>query len=144
MLHSVLFCITAALIVAVAAPVVAGAQAQPVKVTYTVPAELSDQEKKWYEIFQKGNALAVGWVSISQDLLSRLPLSEQLEQKERLRELGDKIGREWCKDNRTRKIDTTMLRQWGKELKIASGKGNEVLTLALNSIDQKVERQLAK
>ena len=37
-----------------------------------------------------------------------------------------------------------MLRQWGKELKIASGKGNEVLTLALNSIDQKVERQLAK
>ena len=46
MLHSILFCITAALIVAVAAPVVAGAQAQPVKVTYTVPAELSDQEKK--------------------------------------------------------------------------------------------------
>ena len=78
------------------------------------------------------------------DVYKRQPLSEQLEQKERLRELGDKIGREWCKDNRTRKIDTTMLRQWGKELKTASGKGNEVLTLALNSIDQKVERQLAK
>ena len=58
-------------------------------------------------------------MSISQDLLARLPLSEQLEQKERLRELGDKIGREWCKDNRTRKIDTTMLRQWDKELKTA-------------------------
>ena len=109
---------------------------------YTVPHNLSPDERKWYETFQKGNSLADGWLEISRDILSRLPADMRQEQKNNLRQLGDKIGREWCKDNRVRKIDTGMLKQWGKQLREASKKSPERLVGALAGINLQVDRLL--
>ena len=83
--------------------------------------------------------LADGWVDISKDILAKLPAEEQPEHQKSLLQLGDKIGREWAKNNSTRKIDTDMLKKWGKQLKDASKKDPESLTLAITSIDRQVD-----
>lgn len=113
-----------------------------VEVGYTVPDNLEPDERKWYEAFQKGNMLAEGWVNISRDILSRLPAEMRTEQKANLRRLGDKIGREWCKDNGARKIDTGMLKSWGKQLRDASKKSPADLVRALALINGQVDRLL--
>ena len=118
-----------------AAPAEAG---NPDGVSYTVPAELSDEEKKWYVTFQVGNSLSEGWVRITRDLLRAMPESMRPEHKKRLRALGDSIGREWCKNNKTRRIDTGMLKKWGKELKDASRKDPKTLSLTIGLLERRV------
>ncbi len=110
-----------------------------IKVSYHIPAHLSSEEKKWYRTFQEGNMLADGWVDISKDILSRTPAAEQPEQQKNLFQLGDKIGREWAKRNDSRRINTDMLKKWGKELKDAAKKDPEALNLALTSINSQVD-----
>lgn len=111
-----------------------------IEVGYTLPDNLKPEERKWYETFQNGNMLADGWLDISRDILGRLPAEARSEQTARLRSLGDKIGREWCKDNKARRIDTGMLKAWGKQLKDASKKSPEALTRALAIIDGQVDK----
>lgn len=110
-----------------------------INVTYRIPPNISAQEQKWYKTFQEGNILVDGWVIVSQDILAKLPAAQQPEQQANLERLGDKIGREWAKDNEIRKIDTDMLKKWGKELKAASKKDSEALTLAINRISRQVD-----
>ena len=110
-----------------------------IKVSYHIPAHLSSEAKKWYRTFQEGNMLADGWVDISKDILSRTPAAEQPEQQKNLFQLGDKIGREWAKRNDSRRINTDMLKKWGKELKDAAKKDPEALNLALTSINSQVD-----
>lgn len=110
-----------------------------VKVSYSIPHNISAEERKWYKTFQEGNMLADGWVDISKDILAKLPAAEQPQHQKSLLQLGDKIGREWAKKNDSRKIDTDMLKKWGKELKDASKKNPEALTLAISSIDRQVD-----
>ena len=137
--YSVLF------LLALTAPSPASAaDSQAVHVTYTVPSNLSVEEKKWYETFQKGNMLADGWVHISTDILTRIPAAEREPRQKKLLQLGDKIGREWCKDNKTRKINTDMLKKWGKILKDASRKSPGELDLALAHINRLVDGALKK
>ena len=122
------------------APSSAQAADQPaIKVSYSIPRNLSADERKWYKTFQEGNMLADGWVDISKDILAKLPAEEHPEHQKSLLQLGDKIGREWAKNNSTRKIDTDMLKKWGKQLKDASKKDPESLTLAITSIDRQVD-----
>lgn len=109
------------------------------KIGYTMPANISAEEQKWYKTFQEGNMLADGWMDITWDILAKLPVEEHPEYKQSLQQLGDKIGREWAKNNDIRKIDTDMLKKWGKELKAASKKNPESLALAINSIDRQVD-----
>lgn len=144
MLHSLLAC-SVLILIALVAPAPAGAaDSQAVHVTYTVPANLSAEEKKWYETFQKGNMLADGWVHISTDILTRIPAEERPHHQKNLLQLGDKIGREWCKDNKTRKINTDMLKKWGKILKDASRKSPGELDKALANINRQVDGALKK
>lgn len=110
-----------------------------VDVTYQIPANIPPKEQKWYKTFHEGNLGVDGWLDISRDILSKLPAAQQPEQQVSLMQLGDKIGREWAKDNRTRKIDTGMLRKWGKELKDASEQGPLPLTRAIASINRQVD-----
>ena len=110
----------------------------PDGVSYTVPADLSDEEKKWYVTFQTGNTLSEGWVQITRDLLKTMPEAMRPEHKKRLRALGDHIGREWCKNNKTRRIDTGMLKKWGKELKDASRKDPQTLSRTIGLIERRV------
>ena len=111
-----------------------------IEVGYTLPQNLTAEERKWYETFQHGNMLADGWLDISRDILGRLPAETRPEQTANLRRLGDKIGREWCKDNKARKIDTGMLKAWGKQLKDAAKKGPQDLTRALALINGQVDK----
>lgn len=110
-----------------------------VDVTYQIPTNIPPKEQKWYKAFHEGNLGVDGWLDISRDILSKLPAAQQPEQQVSLMQLGDKIGREWAKDNRTRKIDTGMLRKWGKELKDASEQGPLPLTRAIASINRQVD-----
>lgn len=114
-------------------------EASIINVTYQIPANISPKEQKWYKTFHEGNLGVDGWVDISRNILSKLPAAQQPEQQLSLMQLGDKIGREWAKDNSTRKIDTGMLRKWGKELKNASEQGPLPLTRAIASINRQVD-----
>lgn len=84
---------------------------------YTIPAGLTKDERKWFIKFQEGNFLVDGWQDITASILEKTPVAEKPKQKILLAELGNKIGTEWCKDNDIRKVDTDMLKIWGKQLK---------------------------
>jgi hypothetical protein len=59
-----------------------------------------------------------------------------------LSDLGEKIGREWSKDNAVRRIDTVQLKQWGAGLTSARKKGPEALIAEIRAIDQAVNGML--
>lgn len=104
--------------------------------------ELSERERAWLETFYKGNMLADGWERITEEILSKTPREMLEEQKKVLEILGEKIGREWCRDNQVRRIDTRMLRQWGEKLKQAAEKDPRRLVEVIRKIDQKVDEIL--
>lgn len=131
--------LTIAPLLPLAAGPVQAVGAPDTKVSYTIPHNISAEEQKWYKTFQEGNMLADGWVEITKDILAKLPAEEQSEHQQSLLQLGDKIGREWAKKNDSRKIDTDMLKKWGKQLKDASKKNPEALTLAITHIDRQVD-----
>ena len=115
----------------------------PEQQPYAIPASLTKEERQWFIKFQEGNFLVDGWQDISATILEKTPVSEKPEQKLLLVELGNKIGIEWCKDNDIRKIDTTMLKTWGKQLKnIAKENPDHIETVLvaisneLDSLDQ--------
>ena len=56
--------------------------------------------------------------------------------------LGLKIGHEWSRDNRVRKVNTDMLRAWGRELRKAGAENHIQLAQALYKIDSEVDTLL--
>ena len=68
--------------------------------------------------------------------------SQQKEQQEALYELGDKIGREWAKNNEVRKINTNMLKKWGKILEDAATNQPEKLAIAIADVNSQVDAAL--
>ncbi len=104
--------------------------------------ELTERERAWLETFYKGNMLADGWERVTEEILSKTPREMQEEQKKVLEVLGEKIGREWCRDNQVRRIDTRMLRQWGEKLKQAAEEDPRKLAETIRKIDQKVNEIL--
>lgn len=118
---------------------VPAAAAPAISVTYQIPGNITEEEKKWYKTFQEGNLFADGWVDISKDILARLPTEQHTKQQENLFQLGDKIGREWAKRNNARKINTDMLKKWGQTLRDASRENPEALTAAITDIDRQVD-----
>lgn len=109
---------------------------------YTIPSALTEDEKYWFVKFQEGNMFADGWQQISEMILEKTSPADLHKQKELLASLGKKIGLEWCKDNDTRKIDTSQLKAWGKILKNAAKKEPEMLGVVLASIDKEVDTLL--
>lgn len=103
---------------------------------------MSEDEQEWFFTFLKGNLFADGWERISSEILMSTRDQEREEQQERLDELGYKIGREWCKGNDTRKIHTSMLRKWGRELQDAADETPHLLTEVLQRIDTEINELL--
>jgi len=62
---------------------------------------------------------------------------------ESLARVGEKIGREWSKDNQIRRIDTTMLKRWGEALVNAKRMGPDRLTQEIEKVDAQVDDLLA-
>lgn len=105
-------------------------------------AHLSTKEKEWFKKFYEGVFVFVGWQEITDSILARYPLEERAEGYRFIKQLGFKIGSEWCRDNSVRKIDTTMLKTWGNRLRQATNQDWEQLTNVLEEIDNEVDRVL--
>ena len=109
---------------------------------YEIPATLSSEERKWFQVFQEGNLLSEGWQDISAEILSKTSPEQRPSQKVALEKLGNKIGMEWSRPNAVRKVDSSMLRQWGDILRTTARTNPQQLTKAIALIDQKVDAAL--
>jgi hypothetical protein len=109
---------------------------------YEIPENLSADEKSWFMVFQEGNILAMGWQEITSEIMARTPPEKQPEQKLALDTLGKKIGMEWSRPNKVRKVSTSMLQEWGDILRNTAKKNPQQLTQAIAHIDQQVDAVL--
>jgi len=103
---------------------------------------MTEEEKEWFHTFLKGNFLADGWEDISSNILLNTHEDERELQQIRLAILGYKIGREWSKGNEVRKINNSMLKKWGRELKNTAADEPHLLGEVLQRIDQEVDQLL--
>ena len=110
--------------------------------SYAVPPDLTAEELKWYVKFQEGNLLVDGWQDISAGILAKTPDAEKPAQRKLLRNLGYRIGLEWSRDNDIRKVDTAMLKEWGKKLKSAARNNPEKLDVVLLDINTELDSLL--
>ena len=92
---------------------------------------VSGQEREWLRKFYEGTFLVKGWKTQMQDLLEDFEGKDRALLDSRLSSLGEKIGREWAKDNAVRRIDTAKLKQWGAQLTRARKKGPERLSAGI-------------
>lgn len=111
-------------------------------VTEEVLANLTPGERIWYHRFQEGIPFFDGWKKITQAVVARFPEQEREKRIVAMQTLGLKIGYEWSRDNRVRKVTTEMLRNWGKELRNAGAKNNVQLAEALYKIDSEMNNLL--
>ena len=108
------------------------------QVTVISVDKLSPEEKEWFAKFLEGSLFVQGWKGITADILAKTPEDLQEEQRLALETLGTKIGCEWSKDNDTRKIDTDMLKQWGKQLKQTVTDNPHQVSQVIAEINQRV------
>lgn len=109
---------------------------------YVIPAKLSPEEQRWFKIFQEGNLLSEGWQEISAEILAKTPPEQRSSQKVALENLGNKIGIEWCRSNRVRKVDSSMLQEWGDILRKTARNNPQQLAKAIAFIDHEVDAVL--
>lgn len=100
--------------------------------------QLSAQERAWFETFQRGTLYAKGWQDITAAILAKAPAEIKNDLERNLNDLGAKIGREWSRNNEIRKIDNTMLRQWGDMLEQAAEREPERIPQVVAKLNQKV------
>jgi hypothetical protein len=104
---------------------------------------MSRKEEEWYKKFQEGSFVVKGWKSRTREIVKPFASSEKDRLEEKLHHLGEKIGREWSKDNSVRRIDTPMLQTWGNELLAAKDKGAAVLIEEIERLEKDVDQLLA-
>jgi hypothetical protein len=104
---------------------------------------ISKHEQDWLKKFYQGTFLVKGWKAQMRDLLQDFQGQERDAVNDLLGDLGEKIGREWSKDNAVRRIDTAMLQQWGANLTSARKKGPDALIDEIRAIDQTVDEVLS-
>lgn len=102
-------------------------------------SDLSPEERDWFVKFIEGTFFADGWQEIADEILVQLPEDLRRQKQRKLNELGNKIGREWCKDNDIRKIDTDMLKQWGYLLRSTAEDDPHLLANIIDHIDGEVD-----
>lgn len=107
-----------------------------------IPLTLSPAEKEWYKKFYHGVFFFDGWKEISESILAHLPPEEEKIQKDFVNQLGIKIGTEWSRNNDSRRIDTSMLRGWGKQLRNAAKESPVRLSQVLKTINSEVDKVL--
>jgi len=103
---------------------------------------LSPGEKKWFQRFQEGVPLFSGWKKITQAVVEKFPENERDQRMAIMRELGLKIGSEWSRDDHIRKVDTDMLRLWGKELRQAGSENHLQIAKVMFKIEREVNSLL--
>lgn len=103
----------------------------------------SRQEQKWFKTFYEGSFMVKGWNAQTKELLQDFYGDEREVVNALLDDLGEKIGREWSKDNAVRLIDTAKLKQWGASLSSARKKGPDVLTEEIRVIAEAVDEILS-
>lgn len=109
---------------------------------YEVPAHLTSEEKKWFRVFQDGNFLSIGWQEISAEIMAKTPPEQQPSQKRALENLGRKIGLEWCRPNAVRRVNSSMLSEWGDILRKTARTNPRQLASAIAFIDREVDAVL--
>jgi len=105
-------------------------------------ANLTPRERKWYYRFQEGVPLFDGWKKITQAVVEKFPEHEREGRLAAMQALGLKIGHEWSRDNRVRKVNTTTLRAWGQDLRKAGAESHVQLANVLHKIDSEVNALL--
>ena len=98
--------------------------------------------QKWLRSFYEGSFLIKGWNARTQEILKNVPPDNTGEVQTLLDSLGEKIGHEWAKDNNIRKIDNTLLKQWGDELLTAKKSKTANLIQTIKKIDKAVDQVL--
>ena len=109
---------------------------------YVIPAHLTAEEKGWFKTFQDGNFLSIGWQEISAEIMDKTPPDQKAAQLEALEALGTKIGLEWCRPNAVRKVNSSMLKEWGDILRKTARTNPAQLASAIAFIDRKVDSVL--
>jgi len=100
------------------------------------------KEQEWFRKFYDGTFLVKGWKARMNELLDTIPDQDKESMGFLLAELGEKIGREWAKENRVRRVDTPMLQQWGENLRAAKRMGQEELVEEIRKIDEELDEIL--
>ena len=77
------------------------------------------------------------------EMLQQMPPEKKEQIRELLESLGKKIGYEWAKDNEIRKINNSMLQQWGHDLRIAAKNGSDTLIARIRFLDSEVNGLLS-
>jgi hypothetical protein len=109
---------------------------------YEIPTQLNSEEKHWFKVFQEGNFLSDGWQDISSEILAKTPPEQRQTQRTALENLGKKIGMAWCRPNAIRKVDSSMLQDWGDILRKTARKNPQQLAKAIAYIDHEVDAVL--
>lgn len=109
---------------------------------YVIPAHLTPEEKGWFKTFQEGNFLSIGWQEISAEIMDKTPPEQKDAQLVALENLGTKIGLEWCRPNAVRKVNSSMLKEWGDILRNTARTNPAQLASAIAFIDRKVDSVL--
>ncbi len=104
--------------------------------------ELDEEAREWFEKFQEGGMLFDGWKEISDDVVEQVPDDEKIKTKVTMLALGIRIGCEWSKENDVRKISTTMLKKWGKQLRKTVADTPVQIPMVINSIEAEVDTLL--
>lgn len=103
----------------------------------------SKDEQEWLRKFYEGTFLVKGWKGRMKEILYDVSSEHKKETEKSLSNLGEKIGREWAKDNALRRIDSDMLQKWGEELRSVRKKGHAVLDETIRKIDSEVDNILS-
>ena len=107
-----------------------------------VLAGLTSGERMWYHRFQEGIPFFDGWKKITQAVVEKFPEHEREKSLAAMQSLGIKIGYEWSRDNRVRKVNTEMLRAWGRDLRKAGAENHVQLAKVLYKIDGEINTLL--
>jgi len=100
-------------------------------------------EQEWFHKFYEGTFLIQGWKSRMNEILKGVPPEERESVRGLLAVLGERIGREWARDNKVRRIDTLRLQKWGEELQRAKKRGPEELVHQIHKLNRDVDQLLA-
>ena len=99
---------------------------------------LKNTQEEKFRKFMRGTILIKGWNARSDEILKSTAEKDRNEIAAILSRLGEKIGREWARDPDVRRIDTSMLQHWGKELSEARESGPDQLAERIRNLDRKV------
>ncbi len=100
------------------------------------------KEEDWYRKFLEGSLMVKGWNARTKEILKSFSTADKEMLSGQLARLGEKIGREWAKDNTIRRIDTPMLKTWGDALLMAKKEGARAVMEKIEVLERDVDQLL--